>query len=239
MNKREFLKTGLIGAIGFGSIPLHARNKNIFSTGEKEFHLPELPYAYDALEPFIDKETMMVHHNKHHAGYTAKFNAAIREAGLSPNSAVEIMKQASKYNAAVVNNGGGYLNHRMFWKYLSPDGGGPPSGEIAALIDRDFGSFENFREQFSASAKKQFGSGWGWLIIQNNTLKITTTSNQDCPFMDTLPKDQQGFPLLNIDVWEHAYYLKYQNRRAEYVDAFWNIVNWDRVNARLQKYDGD
>ena len=238
MNKREFLKTGLIGAIGLVSIPVHARNKNLFSSGMKEFQLPELPYAYDALEPYIDKETMVLHHDKHHAGYTAKFNSAIQKAGITPNSAVEILKEASKYDAEIINNGGGYLNHKMYWKFMSPEGGGDPTGDIATIIDRDFGSFEKFKERLGTAAKTHFGSGWAWLIIQDNTLKVTTTSNQDSPFMDTLPKDQQGFPLLNIDVWEHAYYLKYQNRRAEYVDAFWNVINWDKVNARLKKYSG-
>jgi Fe-Mn family superoxide dismutase len=236
MNKREFLKKGLIGAIGFASVPLHARTRNLLSAGQKEFILPELPYAYDALEPYIDKETMMVHHKKHHAGYTAKFNAAIQKAGLTPKTAVEVIKQASKYNAAIVNNAGGYLNHKMYWKFMSPEGGGAPSGDIASIIDRDFGSFEKFKEQFGKAAKTHFGSGWAWLSIQDNKLKITTTSNQDNPFMDTLPINQQGFPLLNIDVWEHAYYLKYQNRRAEYVDAFWNVVNWNKVNMRLKRY---
>lgn len=237
MNKREFLKTGLLGAIGLASIPSFAGNKNSLFSRTKEFQLPDLPYAYDALEPYIDKETMMIHHTKHHAGYTAKFNAALHEAGLSPNSAIEILKEASKYNSAIVNNGGGYLNHKMFWKFMSPDGGGTANGNIAVLIDRDFGSFEKFKNEFGHAAKKLFGSGWAWLIIQDNTLKVVTTANQDNPFMDTLPKEQQGFPLLNIDVWEHAYYLKYQNRRAEYVDAFWNLVNWDKVNARLKRYD--
>ena len=235
MNKREFLKTGLIGTIGLAGIPSYARKK-IFLSPAKEFKLPELPYKYDALEPYIDKETMMLHHQKHHAGYTAKFNAALQNAGLTPNTAIDILKEASKYNAGIINNGGGYLNHKMFWKFLSPDGGGIPDGDIAALIVRDFGSYDTFKEKFGQAAKTLFGSGWAWLIIQDNKLKITTTSNQDTPFMDTLPKDQQGFPLLNIDVWEHAYYLKYQNRRAEYVDAFWNIVNWERVNLRYKKY---
>ncbi len=223
----------MIGAIGLVTVPSLARRKNILLSGQKEFLLPELPYAYDALEPYIDKETMMVHHSKHHAGYTAKFNAALRALPITPNTVREILANASNYSAAIVNNGGGYLNHKMYWKFMSPKGGGDPSGPVADAIKRDFGSFENFKEQFSAAAKTHFGSGWAWLIWQKGNLKITTTSNQDNPFMDTLPEDQRGFPLLNIDVWEHAYYLKYQNRRGDYVDAFWNIVNWEFVNKRL------
>jgi len=233
------MKTGLMGVVGLVSVPGLARTKHLLSSETKEFQLPELPYAYDALEPYIDKETMILHHDKHHAGYTSKFNAALKEADLAPNSAVDIMKKASKYNSAILNNGGGYLNHKMFWKFMSPDGGGSPEGEIGSLINRDFGSFDKFREQFGQAAKTHFGSGWAWLIIQDNKLKVTTTANQDNPFMDTLPDNEQGFPLLNIDVWEHAYYLKYQNRRADYVDAFWNIINWKTVNKRLNKYQGD
>lgn len=238
MNKREFLKTGLIGAIGLTSISFRT-NTGFLSVKRKEFQIPELPYSYEALEPYIDKQTMMLHHTKHHAGYAARFNEALKKEGLSPNSAVDILREASKYNSAIKNNGGGFLNHKMFWKFLSPNGGGKPVGNISSLIERDFGSFAEFKEVFGTAAKKHFGSGWAWLIIQDNKLKVTSTSNQDTPIMDSLPKNEQGFPLLNLDVWEHAYYLKYQSRRGEYVDAFWNIVNWERVNERLKKYGGD
>ncbi len=235
MNKREFLKTSLIGSLGLMSIPALGRNKiNLFKI-PKEFKLPELPYAYDALEPYIDKETMEIHYTKHHAGYTDKFNAALHEAGIDAENVRSILQEASKYNAAIVNNGGGFFNHRLYWKCLSPNGGGAPTGNAASLINRDFGSFEKFREEFSSAAKTLFGSGWTWLINQNGILKIVTTSNQDNPFMDTLPSEQQGFPVLCLDVWEHAYYLKYQNRRADYVEAFWNIVNWETVNNKLKK----
>ncbi len=235
MNKRDFLKTGIAGAIGLISVPALARSKNLFYSGKKEFLLPELPYAYDALEPYIDKETLMIHYSKHHAGYTAKFNAALKDLTTVPSTVREILSKASEYNAAIINNGGGYFNHKLYWKFMSPDGGGVPKGPVADAIQKDFGTFENFQEQFSTAAKKHFGSGWAWLIFQNGKLKVTITANQDNPFMDTLPEEQQGFPLLNIDVWEHAYYLKYQNRRAEYVNAFWNVVNWEFVNKRYAR----
>jgi len=235
MNKREFLKTGVIGSLGLIALPAFGRNRlNVFRD-QKEFKLPELPYAFDALEPYIDKETMELHYTKHHATYTTKFNEALKESGVIAENVRSILADASKYTEAIINNGGGYLNHKMFWKCMSPDGGGTPTGQIATLIDRDFGSFENFRNEFSTAAKTLFGSGWTWLILQNGVLKVVTTSNQDNPIMDILPAEKKGFPLLCLDVWEHAYYLKYQNRRADYVDAFWSIINWETVNNKLEK----
>ncbi len=238
MKKRDFIKTSVVGTLGLLSAPLFAGNKGGLFSQPKEFQLPELPYAYDALEPYFDKETMLVHHTKHHATYTAKFNDALKEAGLTPANAREILSQASKYNSAVVNNCGGFLNHKMFWKCLSPSGGGAPAGKIAELIDRDFGSFEAFKTLFNTEAKNVFGSGWVWLVNDNKKLKVVTTANQDNPFMDTLPPEKKGFPLLCLDVWEHAYYLKFQNRRAEYIDAFWNVVNWETANIKLEKSSG-
>jgi superoxide dismutase, Fe-Mn family len=235
MNKRDFLKIGAAGALGLISSPLLAGKRGTLFSEPKEFVLPELPYPYDALEPYIDKETMIVHHTKHHAAYTAKLNEALKEAGLSPATVRELIVEASKYNTAIVNNAGGYLNHKMFWKCLSPSGGGNPSGNIASLIDRDFGSFDAFKTLFNTQAKAIFGSGWTWLVLDGEKLKIVNTANQDNPLMDTLTPDQKGFPLLCLDVWEHAYYLKYQNRRAEYIDAFWNIVNWELPNKKLEK----
>ncbi len=235
MNKRDFLKTGFFGSIGLIGLPSLVRGNSFLSLRQNEFKLPELPYAFDALEPYIDKETMMIHYGKHHAGYTAKLNAAIKDLPIAPSSAKALLENASQYNAAIVNNAGGYLNHKMYWKFMSPDGGGNPSGPIADAILKDFGSFEKFKQEFSIAAKNLFGSGWAWLIYQNGKLKVTTTANQDNPFMDTLPEDQRGFPLLNVDVWEHAYYLKYQNKRADYVDAFWNVVNWEFVNKKFAK----
>ncbi len=235
MNKRDFIRTGVVGALGLLSTPLIAGRRSGLFQPQKEFLLPELPYAYDALEPYIDKETMVIHHTKHHANYTEKFNAALREAGLNPSSAREILSEASKYNKAIVNNGGGFLNHKIFWKSLSPQGGGLPGGPIGDLIKKDFGSFEAFKDKFNSEAKAVFGSGWTWLVIDNGTVKIVSTANQDNPVMDILPPEKRGTPLLCLDLWEHAYYLKYQNRRAEFIDAFWNIVNWETANKKLEK----
>jgi len=179
---------------------------------------------------------MRIHHTKHHAGYAAKMNAAIKKAGLNPKSAKALLREASKYSATLINNAGGYVNHKLFWKSMSPNGGGTPTGEIKELISRDFGSFDAFKEKFGTAAKTHFGSGWAWLVIDDNTLKVVNTDNQDNPIMDTLKPEIKGHPVLCLDVWEHAYYLKYQNRRAEYVDAFWNIVNWENVNKKLAKY---
>jgi len=199
-----------------------------------EFVLPELPYAYNALEPFIDAQTMELHHSKHHAAYTDKFNTAVKEAGLTGKTAVEILSEVSKYPASIRNNGGGYLNHKLFWKMLAPATGQKPSTELLAAINKDFGSMEVFKDKFNTAAKSVFGSGWAWLIVTDTgVLKITTTPNQDSPLMDIV--SEKGTPLLCIDVWEHAYYLKYQNRRPEYIDAFWNVVNWEFVSLRFNR----
>lgn len=195
--------------------------------------LPELPYAYNALEPYIDAQTMELHHGKHHAAYTVRFNEAVAAAGLTGKSAQEILKEVSKYPAAIRNNGGGYLNHKLFWKMMAPASGKTPSNELSAAINKDFGSFDAFKEKFNTAAKSVFGSGWAWLIIDADKLKITTTSNQDNPIMDTVT--EKGATLLCIDVWEHSYYLKHQNRRTDYIDAFWNVVNWDFVSQRYDR----
>ena len=195
------------------------------------FELPKLDYNYNALEPYIDAATMEIHHTKHHAAYTAKFNDAVKGAGLEGKSVEEIFKNISKYPLAVRNNGGGYYNHALFWKILSPDGGGQPKGDLLAAIEKSFGSFDNFKSEFSSAAGSLFGSGWAWLIKSNGGLKITTTSNQDSPLMDIAAV--KGTPILALDVWEHAYYLKYQNRRPEYISAFWNVVSWDEVARRF------
>jgi Fe-Mn family superoxide dismutase len=237
MDKRTFLKTGVIGLGGvFAMSSLYPGRfaRKIFkqNTG-REFRLPELPYAYDSLEPYIDAETMKTHHTRHHAGYTAKFNAAVKEAGITGKNAKEILSEVSQYPEAVRNNGGGYFNHKLFWRVLSPDGGGEPKEELSVAIHNTFGSFENFKSEFSKAATTIFGSGWAWLILSEGKLKITTTRNQDSPVMDIA--EVKGTPLLMIDVWEHGYYLKYQNRRAEYVNAFWNIVNWDFISKKYNR----
>lgn len=197
------------------------------------FQLPDLPYAYDALEPHIDARTMEIHHTKHHAAYTNNLNAAIAGTDLENKTILEILAQISKYPAAVRNNGGGYFNHNLFWELMTPDGEGQPAPKmnIAKAIDRDFGSFDNFKKEFSNAAMTRFGSGWAWLCVDGqDKLFITSTPNQDNPLMDVAEK--KGTPILGIDVWEHAYYLNYQNRRNDYVGAFFNVVNWHEVTKR-------
>ena len=197
------------------------------------FKLPKLPYEYDALMPYIDKRTMTIHHTKHHNGYTNKLNAAIEGTPLAKKSIEDILKKASTHGAAVRNNGGGFYNHSLFWKVMSPKGGGVPtaSSKIGKLIKKDFGSFEKFKEEFSAAAKTRFGSGWAWLCVSNRgKLFVTSTPNQDNPLMDCA--DKKGTPILGLDVWEHAYYLKYQNKRPDYVEAFFNVINWKEVSRR-------
>jgi len=197
------------------------------------FQLPDLPYSFDALEPHIDARTMEIHHDKHHAGYTRKLNAAIEGTDLEGKSINDILANVSKHSAGVRNNGGGYYNHSLFWSVMSPDGGGEPSDRmnIHKAIQRDFGSFDAFKEAFSTAAKTQFGSGWAWLCVdKNDKLFVCGTPNQDNPLMDVVEHD--GTPILGLDVWEHAYYLNYQNRRPDYVSAFFNVIDWSAVSKR-------
>lgn len=190
------------------------------------FELPKLPYAYDALEPHFDARTMEIHHSKHHAGYTNKLNAAIE--GKDLGSIEDILAKAGELGAGIRNNGGGFYNHRLFWEILSPNGGGEPSGELANAINAAFGSFDEFKKAFSAAAATRFGSGWAWLcVLADGSVQVCSTPNQDNPLMDVA--ECSGTPILGLDVWEHAYYLHYQNRRPDYIAAFWNIVNWDKV----------
>lgn len=193
------------------------------------FELPDLPYEYDALEPHIDEQTMKIHHTKHHRGYTDKLNAALDGHDFENLPVEEVLRRINEVpqdkRQAVINNGGGYANHSLFWTILSPNGGGEPTGDIAGAINDEFGSFGDFKEQFSNTATGRFGSGWGWLCVnKNGGLEVLSTPNQDSPYMNGLT------PVFGIDVWEHAYYLKYQNKRGDYVNHFWNIVNWDQVN---------
>lgn len=192
------------------------------------YELPKLPYEKDALEPHIDAKTMEIHHGKHHQGYTTKVNAALEGHDFAKLPIEEVLKRIEEVptdvRQAVINNGGGYANHKLFWTILSPNGGGTPSGELAEAINSEFGSFEKFKDEFSSAAGGQFGSGWGWLCVTSEgKLKVISTANQDSPYMHGLT------PILGVDVWEHAYYLHYQNRRPDYISAFWNIVNWDEV----------
>ena len=196
------------------------------------FELPELSYAHSALEPHIDTKTMEIHHGKHHNGYTTKLNGAIADTDLADQSIETILTSLNMDNKAVRNNGGGFYNHSLFWKVMSPNGGGEPSGALSEEIDRSFGSFDAFKEQFSNAAGTQFGSGWAWLVVHaGGKLEVYSTPNQDNPLM---PGSRGGTPILGIDVWEHAYYLNYQNRRPDYVAAFFNVVNWDEVSKRFE-----
>ncbi len=197
------------------------------------FELPKLDYAYDALEPHIDARTMEIHHSKHHAGYTNNLNAAIKGTDLEGKSIEDILSGVSGQSVAVRNNGGGFFNHNLFWKVMCPNGGGVPTGEVLQAIEKNFGSFDAFKDEFSKAAATRFGSGWAWLVKQSDdSLVITSTANQDNPLMDIA--DVKGTPVLGLDVWEHAYYLKYQNLRPDYISAFWNVVNWDEVGRLLK-----
>lgn len=197
------------------------------------FELPKLDYAYNALEPNIDAATMEIHHTKHHAAYTNNLNAALEGTSDLKTSIEDLMAKVSKQSVAVRNNGGGFYNHGLFWKVIGPNGGGKPSGDLLAAIEKDFGSFDAFKEEFSKAAATRFGSGWAWLVKQSSgKLVVSSTPNQDNPLMDIA--EVKGTPILGLDVWEHAYYLHYQNRRPDYIQAFWNVVNWDEVAARFK-----
>jgi len=202
------------------------------------FQLPDLGYAHDALEPNIDTRTMEIHHGKHHAGYTSKLNAALEgHADLHGKSAIDLVSDLDalpeSVRGAVRNNGGGYINHTLFWDVMTPGGASAPAGDLAAAIDAAFGSFDDFKAKFQAAAGAQFGSGWGWLCADaSGTLSVVATANQDSPHMQGLT------PILGVDVWEHAYYLNYQNRRPDYLSAFWNVVNWDKVAGRYAEATG-
>lgn len=204
------------------------------STQSGPFKLPPLPYAYNALEPHIDARTMQFHHDKHHATYVKNLNAAIaKHPELKGKSAEQLLQNLNSVpeniRMVVRNNGGGHLNHSMFWRIMSPKGGGQPTGAIASAIKQNFGSFEKFKAQFNEAGEKRFGSGWAWLIrTSDGKLKITSTPNQDSPLMEG------NYPIMGNDVWEHAYYLRYQNRRADYLKAWWNVVNWQEINRRLE-----
>ena len=198
-----------------------------------KFELPSLPYSFDALEPHIDARTMEIHHGKHHAGYVANLNKALEGTELEGKSLDELLKDISKYPVAVRNNGGGHYNHSLFWTVMSPNKGGNPSGELAEAINSTFGSFDSFKEKFSTAAATRFGSGWAWLVVANGKLAVTSTPNQDNPLMDVA--EVKGTPILGLDVWEHAYYLHYQNKRPHYISAFWNVVNWDEVAKRYNE----
>ena len=194
------------------------------------FELPALPYAHDALEPHIDAKTMEIHHGKHHNGYTNNLNAAVEGTDPAGKDILDILSGLDMNNGALRNNGGGFYNHRLFWEVMSPNGGGEPTGELATAINEAFGSFEEFKSKFSTAAATQFGSGWAWLCVHDGgKVEVCSTANQDNPLMKGVGCG--GFPILGLDVWEHAYYLNYQNRRPDYINAFFNVVNWEKVSA--------
>jgi len=197
-----------------------------------KFELPKLAYSYDALEPSIDKMTMEIHHTKHHAGYVAKLNAAVEGTDLEGKPIEDLLSDVSNHSAAVRNNGGGHFNHSLFWSIMGP-GGSKPEGAFADAIKSTFQSLDEFKNKFSDAAATRFGSGWAWLVVQDGNLAIGSTPNQDNPLMDV--SDFKGTPILGLDVWEHAYYLKYQNRRPEYIEHWWNVVNWKEVAKRFSK----
>ena len=195
------------------------------------FTLPELPYAHNALEPHIDTKTMEIHHGKHHNAYVTNLNAALAGTENEGKTLEELVANVSKYSPAVRNNGGGHWNHSFFWQVIGPNGGGAPTGKVADAINEAFGSYDKFKEEFTKAATTRFGSGWAWLIVKDGKLAVTSTPNQDNPLMDIA--EVKGTPILGLDVWEHAYYLHYQNRRPDYIAAFYNVINWDEVNKRF------
>lgn len=196
------------------------------------FTLPALPYAPEALEPHFDAQTMQIHHDKHHQGYVNNLNKAIAGTPNENKSLDELVKHAGSISAGVRNNGGGHWNHSFFWQILSPNGGGAPTGKLADAINTAFGSLDGLKEKFNAAGATRFGSGWAWLIVKEGKLEVTSTPNQDNPLMDVA--ETKGTPILGADVWEHAYYLKYQNRRGDYLAAFWNVVNWAKVSELFE-----
>jgi Fe-Mn family superoxide dismutase len=197
------------------------------------FELPKLNYAYSALEPHIDAKTMEIHHTKHHQAYINNLNAAIENSASANKSIEELMAEISTQSMAVRNNGGGHYNHSLFWEIMAPNAGGNPSGDLADAINAAFGSFDKFKEDFNKAAATRFGSGWAWLVKHEGKLVVTSTPNQDNPLMDIA--EVKGSPILGLDVWEHAYYLNYQNRRPDYIGAFWNVINWNAVADRFKK----
>ncbi|ERJ18942.1 superoxide dismutase Fe-Mn family protein [Salinisphaera shabanensis E1L3A] len=200
------------------------------------FELPDLPYDYDALEPYIDGRTMEIHYEKHHNAYLTKFKKAIEGTELEDQDLETILSKAGQHGPGVRNQGGGFYNHILFWDSMSPSGGGKPTGGLGTAIDSSFGSFDSFKEEFTNAATGLFGSGFVWLVPQGNQLKIVSTQNQDNPIMDVV--SESGKPVMGLDVWEHAFYLKYQNRKPEYVDAWWNVVNWDGIAKRYDEQVG-
>ncbi|MGF1451104.1 MAG: superoxide dismutase [Opitutales bacterium] len=245
LHRRDFLNRSLAASFGAALLSMPGLRGDHHMSSESQsgpFQLPPLPYDYDALEPHIDARTMRIHHDKHHAGYTRKLNNALKKAG-EPYTKMDIKdllahvgELPEPLNTAVEQNGGGYWNHTFFWESMSPESGGSPRGELAQAMEDAFGSVDDFRQEFQSNAAGVFGSGWGWLVLDRNTeeLKLVKTPNQRNPLMTSYYTDRD-VPLLGVDVWEHAYYLKYQNQRGAYLDAFFNVIDWNRVSTRFQE----
>jgi len=237
MERRNFLKKAGLFSLSpiiikseviinkFNSINMRSNTKM------SKFELPALPYAFNALEPYIDALTMEIHHGKHHGGYVNNLNKAVEGTEYEGKTLEELFKNVSQIPAAIRNNGGGHYTHTLFWQIMGPDKGGEPTGALADAINGTFGSFDKFKEIFNNAAATRFGSGWAWLVLSNGKLVVTSTPNQDNPLMDVA--EVKGFPIMGLDVWEHAYYLKYQNRRPEYITNWWNVVNWDEIAKRF------
>ncbi len=236
MKRSEFINSITLLSAGILLNPLNVLSEeklSINSRSEKlmtKYELPPLPYSFDALEPYIDAMTMEIHWSKHHGAYVNNLNNAIANTDMEKLSLDELLANASKYPVAVRNNGGGHYNHTLFWQIMTKNGGGEPKGELKVAIEKTFGSFDNFKAKLTEAALTRFGSGWAWLVFNQGNLLIGSTPNQDNPLMDV--SELKGYPILGIDVWEHAYYLKYQNRRNEYVANWFNVINWDEVTAR-------
>lgn len=237
MDRRNFLySVGIISIAGAAKFNLFANNFKTINGSKpimSKFELSPLPYKFDALEPYIDARTMEIHHDKHHAAYVANLNKAVEGTEMEKLSLEELFKNISKYPAAVRNNGGGHFNHTLYWNIMGPNKGGQPSGDLLTAINSAFGSFDAFKEKFATAAATRFGSGWAWLTVSDGKLSVSSTPNQDNPLMDIA--EVKGTPILCIDVWEHAYYLNYQNRRPDYISAFWNVIDWDEVAKRFRE----
>jgi len=243
ITRREAIRTTAIITAAAASLPGALAEGNLAAAQAEPFQLPPLPYAYDALEPHIDAQTMEIHHDRHHAGYVANLNKAVATLDWSGPMTLEnlvgsIGKLPGAQATAIRNNGGGHYNHSLFWQMMSKTGGGEPKAELAKAIVSAFGSFSAFKDSFSKAAATRFGSGWAWLVIKNGKLEVVSTANQDSPLMGQAIAGCEGTPLLGLDVWEHAYYLKYQNKRTDYISAWWNVVNWDFITERYLKAVG-
>jgi superoxide dismutase, Fe-Mn family len=232
MNRKNFIKAFIGSTLAFKLSDIYAsKSAPVFFDGM--FTLPALPYANDALEPHIDKMTMEIHHDRHHQGYVTNLNKAVAGTDMEKLSIDQLLKDISKYPVGVRNNGGGHWNHSFFWQIMGPNAGGMPSGKLSDAITATYGGFDNMKAEFTKAASTRFGSGWAWLMVTpDKKLKIVSTANQDNPLMDIAT--DKGTPILALDVWEHAYYLKYQNKRADYVAAFWNVVNWKKVSENFE-----